>query len=61
MKKFLILFLTSAILISCSTSQHGYNYKSHSKHQQKMHRQTNRINKGRNQLQHQCSPKKHRR
>ena len=59
MKK-LILFLIVAILASCSASQKGYNYKNHINKQQKMYKQTKRVNKGKNQLQHQCSPKKHR-
>jgi hypothetical protein len=59
MKK-LILFLIVAVLVSCSAPQKGYNYKHHSNRQQKMYKQTKRVNKGKNQLQHQCSPKKHR-
>jgi hypothetical protein len=59
MKK-LILFLIVAILASCSAPQKGYNYKHHNGRQQKMYKQTKRVNKGKNQLQHQCSPKKHR-
>ena len=49
------------ILTSCSTPQRGYNYKKHSNKQQTMYKQTNRVNKGKSQLQHQCTPKKHRR
>lgn len=48
------------ILTSCSTPQRGYNYKKHSNRQQTMYKQTKRVNKGKNQLNHQCSPKKHR-
>ncbi len=59
MKK-LILFLIVVVLASCSTPQKGYNYKKHSNKQQTMYKQTKRVNKGKNQLQHQCSPKKHR-
>ena len=59
MKK-LILFLIVAVLASCSAPQKGYNYKSHSNRQQTMYKQTKRVNKGKSQLQHQCSPKKHR-
>ena len=59
MKK-LILFLIVAVLASCSAPQKGYNYKHHNGRQQKMYKQTKRVNKGKNQLQHQCSPKKHR-
>jgi len=59
MKK-LIFFLIVIIFTSCSVSQKGYNYKHHSNKQQKMYKQTKKINKGKNQLQHQCSPKKHR-
>ena len=59
MKK-LILFLIVAVLASCSAPQKGYNYKSHSNRQQTMYKQTKRVNKGKNQLRHQCSPKKHR-
>ena len=59
MKK-LILFLIVAMLASCSAPQKGYNYKKHSNRQQTMYKQTKRVNKGKNQLQHQCSPKKHR-
>jgi hypothetical protein len=59
MKK-LILFLIIAVLASCSAPQKGYNYKHHNGRQQKMYKQTKRVNKGKNQLQHQCSPKKHR-
>jgi hypothetical protein len=59
MKK-LILFLIVAALASCSAPQKGYNYKSHSNRQQTMYKQTKRVNKGKSQLNHQCSPKKHR-
>ena len=59
MKK-LILFLIVAVLASCSAPQKGYNYKSHSNRQQTMYKQTKQVNKGKSQLQHQCSPKKHR-
>jgi hypothetical protein len=59
MKK-LIFFLIVVILASCSAPQKGYNYKHHNGRQQKMYKQTKRVNKGKNQLQHQCSPKKHR-
>ena len=59
MKK-LILFLIVVVLTSCSAPQKGYNYKKHSNKQQTMYKQTKRVNKGKNQLQHQCSPKKHR-
>jgi hypothetical protein len=59
MKK-LILFLIVAVLASCSAPQKGYNYKSHSNRQQTMYKQTKRVNKGKSQLNHQCSPKKHR-
>jgi hypothetical protein len=59
MKK-LILFLIVAVLASCSAPQKGYNYKHHSSRQQKMYKQTKRVNKGKSQLNHQCSPKKHR-
>ena len=59
MKK-LILFLIVAVLASCSAPQKGYNYKHHSSRQQKIYKQTKRVNKGKSQLQHQCSPKKHR-
>ena len=59
MKK-LILFLIVAVLASCSAPQKGYNYKHHNGRQQKMYKQTKRVNKGKNQLQHQCLPKKHR-
>jgi hypothetical protein len=59
MKK-LILFLIVAVLASCSAPQKGYNYKSHSNRQQIMYKQTKRVNKGKSQLNHQCSPKKHR-
>jgi hypothetical protein len=59
MKK-LILFLIVAALASCSAPQKGYNYKHHSNRQQKTYKQTKRVNKGKNQLQHQCTPKKHR-
>ena len=48
------------ILTSCSTPQRGYNYKKHSNRQQTMYKQTKRVNKGKNQLNHQCTPKKHR-
>lgn len=60
MKKFLMFLLISAVLISCAAPQKGYNYKHHSNRQQVMYKQTKRVNKGKNQLQHQCSPKKHR-
>jgi hypothetical protein len=59
MKK-LIFFLIVIVFASCSAPQKGYNYKHHSNRQQKMYKQTKRVNKGKNQLQHQCSPKKHR-
>jgi len=59
MKK-LILFLIVAVLASCSAPQKDYNYKSHSNRQQTMYKQTKRVNKGKSQLNHQCSPKKHR-
>ena len=59
MKK-LVLFLIVAVLASCSAPQKGYNYKSHSNRQQTMYKQTKRVNKGKSQLNHQCSPKKHR-
>ena len=59
MKK-LILFLIVAVLASCSAPQKGYNYKHHNGRQQKMYKQTKRVNKGKSQLNHQCSPKKHR-
>jgi len=59
MKK-LIFFLIVVILASCSAPQKGYNYKHHNGRQQKMYKQTKQVNKGKNQLQHQCSPKKHR-
>ena len=59
MKK-LILFLIVAVLASCSAPQKGYNYKYHSNRQQTMYKQTKRVNKGKSQLNHQCSPKKHR-
>jgi hypothetical protein len=59
MKK-LILFLIVAVLASCSAPQKGYNYKHHSNRQQKMYKQTKRVNKGKSQLNHQCTPKKHR-
>ena len=59
MKK-LILFLIVAVLASCSAPQKGYNYKSHSNRQQTMYKQTKRVNKSKSQLNHQCSPKKHR-
>jgi len=61
MKKYLLpLIMLVVILTSCSTPQHGYNYKKHSNRQQTMYKQTKRVNKGKNQLNHQCSPKKHR-
>ena len=61
MKKYLLsLMVLVVILTSCSTQQHGYNYKKHSNTQQKMYKQTKRVNKGKNQLNHQCTPKKHR-
>jgi hypothetical protein len=59
MKK-LILFLIVVAFASCSAPQKGYNYKSHSNRQQTMYKQTKRVNKGKSQLNHQCSPKKHR-
>jgi hypothetical protein len=59
MKK-LILFLIVAALASCSAPQKGYDYKHHSNRQQKMYKQTKRVNKGKSQLNHQCTPKKHR-
>jgi hypothetical protein len=59
MKK-LILLLIVAVLASCSAPQKGYNYKNHSNRQQTMYKQTKRVNKGKSQLNHQCSPKKHR-
>lgn len=59
MKK-LILILIVAVLASCSAPQKGFNYKSHSKRQQTMYKQTKRVNKGKSQLNHQCTPKKHR-
>jgi hypothetical protein len=59
MKK-LILFLIVAVLASCSAPQKGYNYKHHSNRQQTMYKQTKRVNKGKSQLNHQCTPKKHR-
>ena len=62
MKKYILpLIMLVVILTSCSTPQHGYNYKKHSNTQQKMYKQNNRVNKGKSQLQHQCTPKKHRR
>ena len=62
MKKYIFpLIMLVLILTSCSTPQHGYNYKKHSNKQQTMYKQNNRVNKGKSQLQHQCTPKKHRR
>jgi uncharacterized protein YcfL len=60
MKKLLLLLAVIALLVSCSAPQKGYNYKHHSQRQQTMYKQTKRVNKGKNQLNHQCSPKKHR-
>lgn len=61
MKKYIVsLIAIVVILTSCSTPQHGYNYKKHSNRQQTLYKQTHRINKSKNQLQHQCSPKRHR-
>ena len=61
MKKYVLsLMVLVVILTSCSTPQRGYNYKKHSNRQQTMYKQTKRVNKGKNQLNHQCSPKKHR-
>ena len=60
MKKIILFLAVVALLTSCAAPQHGYNYKHHSKRQQTMYKQTKRVNKGKNQLQHQCSPKKHR-
>jgi len=44
MKK-LILFLIIVILVSCSTQQHGFDYKRHDRYQKKIHRKMKRINK----------------
>ena len=61
MKKYLLLALASIVILSsCSNTQPGYNYKKHSSRQQKMYKQTKRVNRGKNQLQHQCTPKRHR-
>ena len=60
MKKLIGIFMVILLLSSCSTPQRGYNYKKHSNRQQTMYKQTKRVNKGKNQLNHQCSPKKHR-
>ena len=60
MKKIILFLAVVALLASCAAPQHGYNYKHHSNRQQTMYKQTKRVNKGKNQLQHQCSPKKHR-
>lgn len=60
MKKIILFLAVVALLTSCAAPQHGYNYKHHSNRQQTMYKQTKRVNKGKNQLNHQCSPKKHR-
>lgn len=60
MKKIILFLAVVALLTSCAAPQHGYNYKHHSNRQQTMYKQTKRVNKGKSQLNHQCSPKKHR-
>ena len=44
MKK-LISFLIVVVLVSCSTPQHGFDYKRHAKYQKKIARKMERVNK----------------
>ena len=44
MKK-LILFLIMVASVSCSTPQHGFDYKRHAKYQKKIARKMERVNK----------------
>ena len=60
LKAALILIVTITTLGSCTEQQRGYDYKRHSNQQQKMYKQTKRVNRGKSQLNHQCTPKKHR-
>ena len=56
-----VLFILSSVYLSSCNTQKGYNYSNHRKKSEKMHRQTQRVNKHNyNQLDHKCSPKKHR-
>ena len=44
MKK-IISFLIAVVLVSCSTPQHGFDYKRHAKYQKKMVKKMERVNK----------------
>ncbi len=57
---FILFILTGVYFSSCNT-QKGYNYSTHRKKSEQMHRQTQRVNKhSHDQLNHKCSPKKRR-
>ena len=51
----ILIFSVSLFLQSCQT-QKGYNYSNHQKHSNSMHRKTQRVNKGGNQLNHKSTP-----
>ena len=61
MKKSIFLALVAIVFLTSCATQKGYNYSNHRKKSHQMHRQTQRVNKHNyNQLDHKCSPKKHR-
>jgi len=51
----ILIFSLGLVLQSCQT-QKGFNYSKHQKKGNSLQRKTERVNKGRNQLNHKCTP-----
>jgi hypothetical protein len=56
---FVIIILTMALLGSCATQQHGYNYKAHYKKSNQVMKKTMRKNRGHGMIDHQCTNRRH--
>lgn len=52
---FVVIILTMALLGSCSTTQHGYNYQAHHKKSNQVIKKTMNKNRGHDMLDHQCT------